>query len=44
MQFAANIFAFCFKVWDDYLAGQAQNIANTCDYGHKEVEDSKYRF
>ncbi|CAG9772486.1 unnamed protein product [Ceutorhynchus assimilis] len=27
--------------WDDYLAGQAQDIANTCEYGHRPVQDSR---
>lgn len=30
-----------FQVWDDHLARQAQDIANTCTFHRTEVSDSR---
>ncbi|KAJ8921931.1 hypothetical protein NQ315_008565 [Exocentrus adspersus] len=29
-------------IWDDYLAGQAQNIANMCKFKHSPVSDARW--
>ncbi|XP_050303598.1 venom allergen 5-like [Anthonomus grandis grandis] len=29
--------------WDSYLAGKAQDNANTCDYHHDTVEDARFQ-